>query len=100
MKKVYRLMESVIPTDVSVLITGESGTGKELAARTIHEKGPRCDGPFVAINAAAIPSELVESEVFGHERGAFTGATHLRQGCFELAESVSGTVILATSPRC
>ncbi len=92
MKKVYRLIESVIPTDVSVLITGESGTGKELAARTIHEKGPRCDGPFVAINAAAIPSELVESEVFGHEKGAFTGATHLRQGCFELAHQ--GTLLL------
>ncbi|MEE2840151.1 MAG: sigma-54 dependent transcriptional regulator [Acidobacteriota bacterium] len=92
MKKVYRLIEKVIPTDVSVLITGESGTGKELAARTIHEKGPRCDGPFVAINAAAIPSELVESEVFGHERGAFTGASHLRQGCFELAHQ--GTLLL------
>jgi len=92
MKKVYRLIESVIPTDVSVLITGESGTGKELAARTIHEKGPRCDGPFVAINASAIPSELVESEVFGHEKGAFTGATHLRQGRFELAHQ--GTLLL------
>ena len=85
MKKVYRLIRSIIPADVSVLITGESGTGKELAARMIHETGPRSGGPFVAINAAAIPSELVESEVFGHEKGAFTGATTLRQGCFELA---------------
>ena len=92
MKKVYQLIESIIPTDVSVLITGESGTGKELAARTIHEKGPRSDGPFVAINAAAIPSELVESEVFGHEKGAFTGATMLHQGCFELAHQ--GTLLL------
>ena len=92
MKRVYQLIESIIPTDVSVLITGESGTGKELAARTIHERGPRSAGPFVAINAAAIPSELVESEVFGHEKGAFTGATILRQGCFELAHQ--GTLLL------
>ena len=92
MKRVYQLIESIIPTDVSVLITGESGTGKELAARTIHERGPRSTGPFVAINAAAIPSELVESEVFGHEKGAFTGATILRQGCFELAHQ--GTLLL------
>ncbi len=92
MKRVYQLIESIIPTDVSVLITGESGTGKELVARTIHEGGPRSAGPFVAINAAAIPSELVESEVFGHEKGAFTGATILRQGCFELAHQ--GTLLL------
>ncbi|MEE8350061.1 MAG: sigma-54 dependent transcriptional regulator [Acidobacteriota bacterium] len=92
MKKVYQLIESIIPTDVSVLITGESGTGKELAARTIHEKGPRSTGPFIAINAAAIPSELVESEVFGHEKGAFTGAAIRRQGCFEMAHQ--GTLLL------
>ena len=92
MKRVYQLIESIIPADVSVLITGESGTGKELAAQTIHEKGPRSEGPFIAVNAAAIPSELVESEVFGHEKGAFTGATILRQGCFELAHQ--GTLLL------
>jgi DNA-binding NtrC family response regulator len=92
MGKVYKLMESLVQTDVSVLITGESGTGKELVARTLHERGNRSDRPFIAVNAAAVPAELMESEIFGHEKGAFTGATSLRHGCFEMADR--GTLFL------
>lgn len=92
MKEVYELIRSLAGSDAPVLITGESGTGKELAARTIHEASRRCEEPFVALNAAAIPRELVESEIFGHERGAFTGATQDRAGCFELADG--GTLFL------
>ncbi len=92
MGEVYRLIDEVATTQASVLVTGESGTGKELAARTIHELSPRVAGPFVAINAAAIPKELMESEIFGHEKGSFTGATGTRQGCFELAHG--GTLFL------
>jgi DNA-binding NtrC family response regulator len=92
MEAVYETIRSVSASDASVLITGESGTGKEVAARTIHELGRRADAPFVAVNAAAIPRELMESEIFGHERGAFTGATDTRAGCFELADS--GTLFL------
>ena len=92
MKQVFEQMEQVAATQASVLILGESGTGKELTARTLHERSPRADAPFVAINAAAIPSELMESEVFGHEKGAFTGATESRPGCFELADG--GTLFL------
>lgn len=92
MQEVYELISSISGSDASVFITGESGTGKELAARTIHDQSPRCKGPFIAINAAAIPENLMESEIFGHERGAFTGATSSRPGCFELADH--GTLFL------
>jgi DNA-binding NtrC family response regulator len=92
MQEVTALIKQVAPSSASVLITGESGTGKELAARTIHELSPRVSKPFVAVNCAAIPESLMESEIFGHERGAFTGATERRLGCFELADS--GTMLL------
>jgi len=92
MRKIYTLIEQVAPSSASVLITGESGTGKELVARTIHRMSPRKDRPFVAINCSAIPDTLMESELFGHEKGAFTGAASRRQGCFELADT--GTLLL------
>lgn len=85
MEQVYAMIKDLANTDASVLITGESGTGKELAARSLHELSSRADGPFVAINASAIPQDLMESEIFGHEKGAFTGAVRSREGCFELA---------------
>lgn len=92
MRKVYTSIEQVAPSSASVLITGESGTGKELVARTIHRMSPRKEQPFVAINCSAIPETLMESELFGHEKGAFTGAASRRQGCFELADK--GTLLL------
>jgi DNA-binding NtrC family response regulator len=92
MREVFNLIEMVAGRDVSVIITGESGTGKELVARSIHRLSSRADKPFVAINAAAIPETLIESEVFGHERGAFTGAVGTRPGCFEQAHG--GTLFL------
>ena len=92
MQEIYRLIEKVAPTPASVLITGESGTGKELVARAIHVNSPREKGPFISVNCAALPETLLESELFGHERGAFTGATALRKGRFELADS--GTLFL------
>src|SRR5207253_3603356 len=92
MQEVYRLVELAAPTPAPVVITGESGTGKELAARTLHELSPRARGPFVAVNCAAIPETLLESEIFGHEKGAFTGALERRAGCFELAHE--GTIFL------
>jgi DNA-binding NtrC family response regulator len=92
MQEIFRLTEMVAPSTASVLITGASGTGKELVARTIHELSPRRPKPFVAINCAAIPETLIESEIFGHEKGAFTGAVERRTGCFELAEG--GTLLL------
>jgi DNA-binding NtrC family response regulator len=92
MRKIYQIVEQAAPTSASVLITGESGTGKELVAQTIHQLSPRASYPFVAINCAAIPETLLESEIFGHEKGAFTGASDRRQGCFELADR--GTLFL------
>jgi DNA-binding NtrC family response regulator len=92
MQKVYALIEQVASSSASVLITGESGTGKELVARTIHNLSPRRNAPFLAINCSAIPDTLMESELFGHEKGAFTGAVSRRHGCFELANT--GTLML------
>ena len=92
MQEVYRLIDLAAPTSAPVLITGESGTGKELVARSLHELSPAAKGPFVAVNCSAIPESLLESEIFGHERGAFTGALERRAGCFELANG--GTLFL------
>jgi DNA-binding NtrC family response regulator len=92
MRKIYQIVEQAAPTAASVLIAGESGTGKELIAQTIHQLSPRAGFPFIAINCAAIPETLLESEIFGHEKGAFTGAADRRQGCFELADR--GTLFL------
>lgn len=92
MRQIYALIEQVAPSSASVLLTGESGTGKELVARTIHNLSPRKSSPFVPINCSAIPETLMESELFGHEKGAFTGAVSRRQGCFELANA--GTLLL------
>jgi DNA-binding NtrC family response regulator len=92
MQEIFHMIEMVAPSTASVLITGESGTGKEMVARTIHDMSPRKNKPFVAINCSAIPETLIESEIFGHEKGAFTGAMERRAGCFELAEE--GTLLL------
>jgi DNA-binding NtrC family response regulator len=92
MREIFGLIEQIAPSNVSVLITGESGTGKELVARTLHNLSPRKPRPFVAVNCAAIPETLIESEIFGHEKGAFTGAAERRIGCFELA--TGGTLLL------
>jgi DNA-binding NtrC family response regulator len=92
MQDVMRLVEQVAPSSASVLITGETGSGKEILARTLHQLSPRADRPFIAINCSAIPESLMESEIFGHERGAFTGAAERRIGCFELADG--GTLLL------
>jgi DNA-binding NtrC family response regulator len=92
MKAIFQLIERVAPSNVSVLVTGESGTGKELVARALHDLSSRRAKPFVAVNCAAIPETLIESEIFGHEKGAFTGAIERRAGCFELAEE--GTLLL------
>lgn len=92
MHQIFAIIEQAAPTNATILITGESGTGKELAARAIHQASPRRDKPFVSINCAAIPEGLMESELFGHERGAFTGAEQTRKGKFELADN--GTLLL------
>jgi DNA-binding NtrC family response regulator len=92
MQEVYQLVDRAAPTSAPVLISGESGTGKELVARSLHALSPRSNGPFVAVNCSAIPETLLESEIFGHERGAFTGALERRLGCFELAHG--GTLFL------
>lgn len=92
MRHVCSLVRQVAPTRATVLISGESGTGKEIVARTIHDLSPRRDRPFVAINCAALTETLMESQLFGHERGAFTGAIRRQEGCFELAQH--GTLLL------
>jgi DNA-binding NtrC family response regulator len=92
MKSIYGMIEAAAPTGASILIVGESGTGKELVARAIHDKSNRAKGPFIAINCAAFPREILENELFGHEKGAFTGAINEKQGCFELADG--GTLFL------
>ena len=89
MENVFRLVERVAPARSTVLITGESGTGKELVAKAIHEASPRADAPFVVVNCSNIPSELLESELFGHTRGAFTGAVAAKKGLFEVADTGS-----------
>jgi two-component system nitrogen regulation response regulator GlnG len=92
MQEIYRVLARLMQTDLTVMITGESGTGKELVARALHDYGKRRTGPFVAINMAAIPRDLIESELFGHEKGAFTGANARSAGRFEQAEG--GTLFL------
>ena len=91
-KTVKEMIEKVAASDARVLITGDNGTGKELVARSLHEKSNRSKAPFIEVNCAAIPSELIESELFGHEKGAFTSAIKDRKGCFEQAEA--GTLFL------
>ncbi len=93
MRRVFEMAERVAPTDTTVLILGESGSGKDLLAQEIHERSPRATKPFVAVNCAALPESLIESELFGYERGAFTGAAQQRKGKFELA--TGGTIFLA-----
>jgi DNA-binding NtrC family response regulator len=92
MRQLYQLIKSVAPTDANVLITGENGSGKEIVAAAIHESSKRAKGPFIKVNCAAIPTELIESELFGHKRGAFTGAVNDKQGLMELANN--GTLLL------
>jgi DNA-binding NtrC family response regulator len=92
MQRVYMLVEMVADSDVTVLLTGESGTGKELVAQAIHHKSPRADGPFITLNCGALPENLFESELFGYEKGAFTGAMITKMGRFELADG--GTLLL------
>src|SRR5678815_5953195 len=92
MRKIYQVVEQAAPTSASVLVHGESGTGKELVAQTLHQLSPRASQPFIPLNCAAIPDTLLESELFGHEKGAFTGAITRRQGSFELADR--GTLFL------
>ncbi|MGB9405303.1 MAG: sigma-54 dependent transcriptional regulator, partial [Candidatus Acidiferrales bacterium] len=92
MQEVMHQIDMAAPSTASVLVTGETGSGKEIVARTIHQLSPRAERPFVAINCSAIPESLMESEIFGHERGAFTGAAERRLGCFELADG--GTLLL------
>ncbi|MEO8506212.1 MAG: sigma-54 dependent transcriptional regulator [Betaproteobacteria bacterium] len=92
MQDIYRKIDKVSPTSATVLVTGESGSGKEVVARTIHDRSERSRAPFVAVNCGAIPASLIEAELFGYEKGAFTGAARMHRGCFERAEG--GTLFL------
>src|SRR6478735_3390829 len=92
MREVYQVIDAVAPSTASVLILGESGTGKELVARAVHTKSERSKGPFFALNCAALPKDILENELFGHEKGAFTGSTNEKPGAFEMADS--GTLFL------
>src|SRR5215204_6480771 len=92
LREVYKLIDAVAPSTASVLILGESGTGKELVARALHQKSERAKGPFFALNCAALPKEILENELFGHEKGAFTGSTNEKPGAFEMAST--GTIFL------
>src|SRR5215212_861461 len=92
MREVYQIIDAVAPSNASVLILGESGTGKELVARALHTKSERAKGPFFALNCAALPKEILENELFGHEKGAFTGSTNEKPGAFEMAST--GTIFL------
>jgi DNA-binding NtrC family response regulator len=92
MRRLFVTIGRLAPASATAMILGESGSGKELVARAIHDRSPRCDQPFVAINCGALPANLIESELFGHERGSFTGATRTRRGCFERADR--GTLFL------
>src|SRR5277367_1018272 len=92
MQEIFSILQQAGPSRACILISGESGTGKELVARTVHTLSPRRQGPFVAINCAALPETLIESELFGHEKGSFTGASERRAGCFEVAQH--GTLLL------
>src|SRR5947207_15754787 len=98
MRKIYQVIEQASPTNASVLVTGESGTGKELVATTVHHLSARASFPFVAINCAAIPETLLESEIFGHEKGAFTRAADRPPACFELADP--RTLLLGELGKC
>lgn len=92
MQHVYKMIDAVADSTANVIITGESGTGKELASRAIHRRGSRASGPFIAVNCSALPRDILENELFGHEKGAFTGALNEKPGCFELAHN--GTLFL------
>ncbi len=92
MREIYKLVEAVAKSDASTLITGESGTGKELVSRAIHQRSSRVKAPFIPVNCSALPADILENELFGHERGAFTGALNEKAGCFELADH--GTLFL------
>jgi transcriptional regulator with GAF, ATPase, and Fis domain len=92
MRDIFGILEKVAATDLTVTVQGETGTGKDLVARAIHDGSPRSDGPFVVFDAGAVASNLIESELFGHEKGAFTGATEQRQGAFERADG--GTLFI------